>query len=190
MAIIPIYNCYHPILKVAAEHIEEVTPDIKTLVANMFETLATTENGVGLAANQVGKAIALFIIDLEGVKEYENKQQKYVFINPDILWESDATNSYNEGCLSVPTLYEDVERPASIEIKYQDIDMHEHTQKFDGFLARVIQHEYDHLDGVLFFERISSFKRTLAKNRLRHIKAGDYETEYPMIQADGKSSLS
>jgi peptide deformylase len=189
MSAIPIYNCYNPILKQTTSSITEITDEIKTLINDMFDTLRETSNGVGLAANQVGKSISLFIVDVSDIEEYQDTLNKMVFINPKIVSYSEEKNYYNEGCLSVPTFYEDVERPLQIEIEYYDAGMNKIIKKYDGFLSRVIQHEYDHLQGILFFERLSAFKRTLSKNKLRNIKSGRYEIDYNMIEADGKKHL-
>jgi len=183
--IIPIYNCFHPILKERTKHIDKVTDEIKTLINNMFDTLANTENGVGLAANQVGNNSSLFVINVSEVDEYKG-MDKLVFINPKIINYSEETNFYQEGCLSVPTFYEDIERPISIVIQYFDIEMTNKTAEFSGFLARVIQHEYDHLEGILFFEKLSTFKKTLSKNKLKKIKYGNIEIDYDMISPTGK----
>jgi len=183
--IIPIYNCFHPILKEKTQNISEVTDDIKTLINNMFDSLLNTENGVGLAANQVGSNISLFVVDVSEVDEYKG-MDKLVFINPEIISYSEETNFYKEGCLSSPTFYEDIERPANVVIQYYDIEMNNKTEEFSGFLARVIQHEYDHLQGILFFEKLSAFKKTLAKNKLKKIKYGDFEIDYDMVSPTGK----
>jgi peptide deformylase len=172
-------------MKQKATKLEAVTEEIKLLINNMFDTLQTTDNGVGLAANQVGSSVALFVIDLSDVDGYR-EFGRLVFINPTIISYSEDKDFYNEGCLSVPNFYEDVERPIGITIKYQDIDMKEVTMEYSGFMARVIQHEYDHLQGILFTERMSSFKRTLSKNKLRKIHSGNYDIPYMMVEATGK----
>ena len=183
--IIPIYNCFHPILKEKTKPITQISNEIKTLIDNMFETMHNTENGVGLAANQVGKSISLFVVDVSEIDEYQG-MNKLIFINPKIVSYSEETNFYNEGCLSVPTFYEDIERPISIVVKYFDIDMNEITQEFAGFLARIVQHEYDHLEGILFFEKLSAFKKTLSKNKLKKVKSSNFYVDYDMISYDGE----
>lgn len=180
----PIYNSFHPILKIKTKSITNVTDDIKNLIDNMFDTLDNTDNGVGLAANQVGESISLFVVDFSEVDEYP-EINKLVFINPTIISYDEETNFYNEGCLSVPTFYEDVERPVSITIKYCDIDMKEKIEKYSGFLSRVIQHEYDHLNGILFYEKLSNLKKTLYKNKFKKIKAGNFDIEYDMMSPVG-----
>jgi len=183
--IIPIYNCFNPILKEKTKPITHITDEIKILINNMFDTMHNTENGVGLAANQVGNSISMFVIDVSEIEEYKN-MNKLIFINPEIISYSEETNFYNEGCLSIPTFYEDVERPISVVVKYFDIDMNKVTQEFTGFLARVVQHEYDHLQGILFFEKLSALKKTLIKNKLKKIRAGIFQVDYDMMSPEGK----
>lgn len=161
-------------------HIPEMTEGIRSLIENMFDTMHNTGNGVGLSANQVGGNISLFVVDLSDVEEYKDTP-KMVFINPEIIEFSEQTEIYSEGCLSVPGIYEDVTRSSQIKIKFQNIDMTETTQEFSGFLARVIQHEYDHLQGKIFIERISAFRRTLIKNKLKKIKSGKFDADYQML---------
>ena len=182
--IIPIYNCFHPVLKEKTKPITHITDEIKSLINDMFDTMHNTGNGVGLAANQVGHSISLFVVDVSELLEYEN-MNKLIFINPEIISYSEETDLYNEGCLSVPTFYEDIERPFSVVVKYFDIEMKEVTQEFTGFLARVVQHEYDHLQGILFFEKLSMLKRTLSKNKLKKIKESNYDVDYDMMSFDG-----
>ena len=183
--IIPIYNCFHPILKEKTININKVTDDIRELINNMFDSLANTENGVGLAANQVGNNSSLFVVDVSEVDEYKG-MSKLVFINPEIISYSEETNFYKEGCLSVPTFYEDIERPVNVAVRYYDMEMTRKTEEFSGFLARIIQHEYDHLQGILFYEKLSHFKKTLAKSKLKKIKYGNFEIDYDMVTPTGK----
>ena len=171
--ILPIYNCFQSILKEKTKPIAEITDDIKTLIDDMFETLEVTENGVGLAANQVGKSYSLFIINVSELDEYK-EMEKLIFINPEIISYSNETNISQEGCLSIPTFYEDIERPISVVVKYFNVDMKEIIQEFSGYLARVIQHEYDHLQGILFYEKLSAFKKILTKNKSKKIKTEIY----------------
>lgn len=186
MAILPIYSCSNPVLKQKTKQIEQVTSEIKNLVKDMFDTMRNTENGVGLAANQVGKDVALIVIDLSDTEEYENKGlNELVLINPQVIDFSEETDFYQEGCLSVPGFYEDVERPITIKLKYLDLEEQENELDCTGFLARVVQHEIDHLNGILFYERLSAFKKTLNKNKIKTILAGDYSIHYEMIEGDG-----
>lgn len=190
MSVIPIYNCFHPVLKQKTEPVSEFNQELVQLSKNMYETLYNISNGVGLAANQVGKSISMYIVDLNvGEKESKKKYEPVTFINPEIIAYSDEENDYQEGCLSIPEFYENVRRPQAVEVKYFDLDMKEQVREFDGFMARVIQHEQDHLDGILMFERISKLKRTLSKSKLNRIMRGDIKPNYPMVQPDGKLYL-
>ncbi len=186
MSVLPIYNCFHPVLKQKTKAIENIDDNINQLVRDMFDTMRNTERGVGLAANQVGKDNSIIIIDVSDVDELD-KIPPLVLINPIITAYSDETGVYQEGCLSVPVLYEDVVRPDSISITYYDLNEKEIKMDATGFLARVMQHEVDHLNGILFFERLSSFRKTLAKNKLKKLQKGEYDVDYPMIDVDGKA---
>lgn len=182
MAVLPIYNCYHPILKEKTKSVEQINGEIKQLVDDMFETMYDTGNGVGLAANQVGVSKSLFIVD---ISTNEKAETPIVMINPIITSFSDDMVEDKEGCLSVPDLYEKVLRPNAIEVTYFDINGKEIQLAAEGFLARVIQHEYDHLNGILFYEKISQLRKTLAKNKLKKIEKGITLPEYKMVMPDG-----
>lgn len=188
MSVLPIYNCFHPVLKKSTKPIAEFNQELKDLVNNLYETLYSISNGVGLAANQVGKSLSVFIVDVQNGNK-DAKKEPITFINPEIISFSDEKNEYNEGCLSIPEYYENVKRPSKIELVYYDIDMKEHRREFDDFLARVIQHEVDHLDGILMFERVSSLRRTLSKSKLNKIQRGEINPTYTMIQPDGSLYL-
>lgn len=188
MSLLPIYNCFHPILKQKTKPITEFNQDIKNLVDNMYETLYNISNGVGLAANQVGNLNSIFIVDLNNGNK-ETKKDPITFINPEIIAFSDEEVEYQEGCLSIPDFYENVDRPDKVQVKYYDINMKEHIKEFDDFMARVIQHEYDHLDGILMIERISKLRRTLSKNKLAKIQKSEIETKYAMIKPNGDIML-
>ena len=183
MAILPIYNCFHPVLKQKAQKVTEFNDELKTFIDDMFQTMYNAD-GIGLAANQVGDKRSIFIVDMTPSDE-ENTRGPIALINPEIISFSDELIEFQEGCLSVPKFFEDVIRPDAIEIKYYDIDMNEHKIEVDSLLARVILHEYDHLQGTLFFERLTPIRRTLAKSKLKKIKRGDYDITYPMILPDG-----
>lgn len=185
MSVLPIYNCFHPVLKQPTKPIEEFNQELVDLVKNMYDTLYNISNGVGLAANQVGVSKSVFIVDLRN----EDKSEPITFINPEIISFSDDLVEYQEGCLSIPEFYENVKRPSKVEIKYYDLNMKEHKMEFDEFMSRVIQHEKDHLDGILMFERLTPLKRTLSKTKLSKIQKGEFEVNYPMIQSDGKLYL-
>jgi peptide deformylase len=184
MSVIPIYNCFHPILKQKTKKVEEFDQDLKNLVTNMFDTLYNISNGVGLAGNQVGKSMSLFITDLS-VGNEKSKPQPMVFINPEIIDYSDDIEESQEGCLSIPEFYEKVKRPKSIQVKYYDLNMKEYEKDLDSFLARVFQHEFDHLHGILIYEKITPLRRALNKSRLNRLQRGDYEIKYPMILPNG-----
>lgn len=182
--IIPVYNCFHPILRQEATKVREFDQDLSDLVSNMFETLYNISNGVGLAGNQVGSEKAIFIVDLN-VGSDEKKPNPITVINPEIVYYSEEEEEENEGCLSIPDFYEKVVRPASIQIRYYDLDMKEYNTEVTGFLARVMQHEFDHLRGKLIFDKITPLRRALAKSKLNKIKRGDILPNYPMIMPDG-----
>jgi peptide deformylase len=135
--------------------IAEVDSDIRRLAEDMFETMYQAP-GIGLAAIQVGVAKRLFTLD---VSKREDQREPMVVINPEITWKSDETNVYEEGCLSIPDFYAEVERPAAIRLKYRDLDFREREIEADGLLATCIQHELDHLDGVMFIDYLSKLKR-------------------------------
>ena len=179
--ILPIYGYGHPVLRKISVDINADYPKLNELIDNMFATMYSS-NGVGLAAPQVGLSIRLFIIDASPFKEDDPLLDgfKKVFINAKIIEESGKEWAFNEGCLSVPNLREDVFRKPNIVINYLDENFKEHTEKFDGLKSRVIQHEYDHIEGKLFVERLSSFKRTLIKGKLNDISKGRSSVNYKM----------
>ncbi|MCF7798002.1 MAG: peptide deformylase [Lentisphaeria bacterium] len=162
-----------PVLREKARRIEIIDQEIKTLVDDMFETMYAAE-GIGLAAPQLGESVRLFIIDISPMDSNEGKR---VFINPEIVEFGDEKDVYEEGCLSIPTVHEDVVRPKGVRIKYQSLDGQSHDEWIDTFLARVIQHEFDHLEGMLFIDRLSALKRSLLKSTLKKIANGEIEVE-------------
>ena len=176
--ILPIYLYGQPVLRKEAEEIEN-TPELKQFIADMFETLTQAE-GCGLAAPQVGKPWRLFVIDADELAEDypECKGFKKVFINPEMIEESEETCSYSEGCLSLPGISENVVRPTTIKINYQDENFVEHEEEFTGFQARIIQHEYDHLEGHVFTDRISPIRKTFVRNKLVSIAKGKTVAKY------------
>ena len=149
------------------------------LLSDMWETLAVAE-GCGLAAPQIGKAIRLFIVDgTELAEDYPECQDfKKVFINPEIIEESEDDATFSEGCLSLPGISENVIRPANITIRYMDENFTEHTDTYEGFAARIIQHEYDHLEGHVFTDRISPIRRQFVKTKLANIAKGKVAARY------------
>lgn len=176
--ILPIYLYGHPVLKKVAEPITKDYPKLKELIENMYETMYNAD-GVGLAAPQVGLGIRLFVVDGSGFKDEKVKNFKQVFINPTILEETGEEWNFNEGCLSIPKIREDVSRPYSLILEYQDEDFVKKKEKFDGTAARIIQHEYDHIEGILFVERISALRKMMIKSKLNDILKGQVEVDFP-----------
>ncbi|HYG40294.1 MAG TPA: peptide deformylase [Cytophagales bacterium] len=176
--IFPIVAYGDPVLKKKAVEIERGSIDVKKLADDMFETMYEA-NGVGLAAPQVNLSIRMFVVDGEPMDEALTGFKK-VFINPVILKEQGNDWGFEEGCLSIPTVREEIQRKEEITIKYFDTDWNEHQETYDGLRARIIQHEYDHIEGVLFLDRISPFKKRLLKSKLMNISKGNVSTDYRM----------
>ena len=176
--ILPIYLYGQPVLRKEAEEIEP-TPELKQLIADMFETLTAAE-GCGLAAPQIGKPWRLFVVDgSELGEDYpECKDFKRVFINPELIEESEQTCTYSEGCLSLPGISENVVRPETIVMRFLDENFEEHEETFTGFCARIVQHEYDHLEGHVFTDRISPIRKTFVRNKLASIAKGKTGARY------------
>lgn len=178
--ILPIYTYGQPVLRKVAQDIDKDYPELTTLIANMWETLAESE-GIGLAAPQIGRDIRLVIIDLDLLKEDMPQYEGYkkVFINPHII-EYDDTNkdSSQEGCLSLPAIHETVVRPTRIHVTYLDEDFNEHDEWVDDYLARVMQHEFDHLEGTMFIDRLSPLRKQLIKSKLRALLQGRFRCGY------------
>lgn len=167
-------------LRKIAEDITPDYPELKQLVADMWETLAESD-GIGLAAPQIGRAIRLVVIDLDALSEDmpEYKGFRQVYINPHILERDDTkTDSSEEGCLSLPAIHEKVVRPTRIHVKWMDEEFQEHDEWVEGYLARVMQHEFDHLDGHMFVDRISPLRRQLIKAKLKALTVGRYRCSY------------
>ena len=185
--ILPIFGYGQPVLREVAKDIDKDYPDLKDLIQNMFETMYDAE-GVGLAAPQIGKSIRLFVIDAEPMSEDhpELKGFKKVFINAHIVEEDGEPWLYNEGCLSLPGIREDVRRKPKVTLNYMDENFEEHEEVFEGVAARIFQHEYDHLDGILIPDRISSLRRTLLRNKLNNIVTGNVSVNYKMKFAKKK----
>jgi len=188
--ILPIHVYGDPILRTEAQDIEADTEAVQQLIDNMIETMRGAA-GVGLAAPQVGRTERLFVVDLapmladmEEDEQAALPPQPMVFINPEILWESDEDVEFEEGCLSIPDLREPVVRPERIRIAYLDRHFARQEIEVGRTLARVIQHEYDHLEGILFVDHISPFRRSLLKRRLREMARGNVEADYPLALPD------
>lgn len=177
--IYPIVIYGSPVLRQKSENIAADYPDLKKLVEDMFATLTDAE-GVGLAAPQIGKNIRLFIVDCTpwGEDNPELAEYKKVFINAEIYERSAETGLFNEGCLSLPGLHEDVRRPLKIRMRYLDENFTEHDEEFEGLPARVIQHEYDHIEGEVFTDRLSPLRRNLLKSKLVNLAKGRYRCSY------------
>ena len=178
--ILPIYIYGQPVLRKVAEDITPDYPELKQLIGNMWETLADSE-GIGLAAPQIGRAIRLVVIDLDVISDDlpEYKGFKKVFINPHIIELDDTnTDSSEEGCLSLPAIHEKVVRPTRIHVKWLDEQMQEHDEWVEGYLARVMQHEFDHLEGKMFVDRVSPLRKQLIKSKLKALLQGRYRCGY------------
>ena len=182
--ILPVIAYGDPVLKKKAEEIEENYPNLKELIDNMFETMYAS-NGVGIAAPQIGRSIRLFVIDASAVAEGEDgdpscEDFKRVFINPIIFEESGTEWSCEEGCLSIPRIREDVKRKPKLKIEYYDENWELYEEELEGFAARVVQHEYDHIEGILFTDRINPLRKQLLKGKLRDIQKGNISIDYRM----------
>lgn len=176
--ILPIYLYGQPVLRKETEEVEN-TEEVKTLISDMWETLKQAD-GCGLAAPQVGKAWRLFIVDgTELAEDYPDCATfKQVFINPEIVEESEETVSYSEGCLSLPGISENVIRPKTITINYLDENFEEKEETFTDFKARIVQHEYDHLEGHVFTDRVSPIRKTMVRGKLTNIAKGKVGARY------------
>ncbi len=179
--ILPIVAYGDPVLKQVANDIDAEYPNLKQLIEDMENTMEKA-SGVGLAAPQIGLSIRLFIIDSTLMMDEgeEDKGIREVFINAEMIEETGTGWAFEEGCLSIPDIREDVYRKDTITIKYLDKDFKEHTKTFDGMTARVIQHEYDHIEGILFIDHLKPLKKKLLNKRLRRISEGKIDVKYRM----------
>ena len=175
----PIRAYGDPVLRKKCSDINKEYPGLEELIHNMFETMRESR-GVGLAAPQIGRDIRLFIVDSTQMYDEPTEGICKVFINARKLREFDEEWPYEEGCLSIPNIREDVTRHEKITLTYLDEHFVEHTETFDDMSARVIQHEYDHIDGILFIDHIGGFKRQLIKTKLNNISKGKVEVDYKM----------
>ncbi|MCL2041953.1 MAG: peptide deformylase [Bacteroidales bacterium] len=180
--ILPVVAFGHPILKSKAQEVDANYPELQTLIDNMFATMSHAE-GVGLAAPQVNKSLRLFVVDLSllDIKEEEGKNYKQTFINPVIVERVGDPVAYNEGCLSIPDIHEDVMRQPRIRIQYFDREWKQHDEWLDKVPARVCQHEYDHIEGILFVEYLSNLKKMVLRRKLNDMTRGIVKTHYKMI---------
>jgi len=186
--IVPIVGYGDPVLRKVGEEISADYPNLKGIIDNMYDTMYNAY-GVGLAAPQIGLAIRLFVIDTEPFSDSEDltkeeqeqlKGFKQTFINAKMLKEEGEEWGFNEGCLSIPDVREDVYRNEKITLEYYDENFNKKTEVYDGLIARVIQHEYDHIEGILFTDLISTLKRTLIKKKLQNIMDGKARPDYKM----------
>ena len=179
--ILPIYAYGQKVLKKQALDIEQDHEGLSELIANMWETMYNAR-GVGLAAPQIGQSIRLFLVDTEQIEGEEDVSEtiKKVFINARMIEETGDPVSFEEGCLSIPDIRGDVNRNQNIRIEYFDENFKKHTETYTGFTARVIQHEYDHIEGKLFTEKLQPLKKRLIKRKLENIRKGNISTDYRM----------
>ncbi len=182
MSVLPILAYGDPLLKTKAKPIDKSYPGLATLIDDMWETMYRAQ-GVGLAATQVGKSIRLFIIDASPFADDEPTlaEFKKTFINAEILEQTGKPWFFNEGCLSFPELREDIQRKPNIRIKYQDEHFNDFEEEYSGLAARIIQHEYDHTEGILMADHFSQLKKTLLKRKLVSISKGIISVNYPML---------
>lgn len=181
--VLPVYLYGHPVLRREAEDIDKDYPDLKKLISDMFETMYKTD-GIGLAAPQVGKSIAVIVIDASPLAEDfpECADSKMVLINPTLdVIEDEAPVSRAEGCLSLPGLSENVKRYEHVLLNWLDEDFIEHEQEFKGFMARVIQHEFDHLIGTVYTDRIAPIRKQMIRNKLRNMERGKVKCAYRTV---------
>ena len=192
--ILPIIAYGDPVLRKVGVDIDKEYPNLSELIENMKETMVNAR-GIGLAAPQIAKSIRLFIVDtspFEKDEDLDEKEREFlanfkkVFINAKILKEEGDEWAFNEGCLSIPDINEDVFREEKITIEYFDENFEKHTEILDGLAARVVQHEYDHIEGILFTDKISSLKKRLIKKKLENISKGkispDYRMKFPLLK--------
>ncbi|WP_298904268.1 peptide deformylase [uncultured Psychroserpens sp.] len=192
--ILPVVAYGDPVLRKKAKAITKDYPNLDALIENMKETMYGAY-GVGLAAPQIGLPVRIFLVDTEPFSEddaYSEEEQlqlknfQRTFINAEILEEEGDEWAFNEGCLSIPDVREDVFRKPKVTIRYRDEDFKEHVEVFDGLIARVVQHEYDHIEGILFTDKLSSLKKRLIKGKLTNISKGkikvDYRMRFPLMK--------
>ncbi len=180
--ILPIYTFDHPVLRQETAQVEQDTAELQKFIKNLIATMRNAE-GLGLAANQVGKSLAVTVIDLKHVPGME-EQGELVLINP-ALTGTDGESVFEEGCLSLPGIREEIIRPEKIGVKYLDRNLREVEVEADKILARVVQHEIDHLHGKYFIDYLSPFKLSLLRTKLSKMMRGTVETEYPLAPPSG-----
>jgi len=179
MAILPIYTFGAPVLEKVAKPLKGVDTEIKQLAEDMLETMYKA-NGIGLAAPQVGKSFRMLVVDISVMEDYKD-EKPLVVINPQVL-DARGLVTMEEGCLSVPGIHEEVTRPKQIKLKYRDLNFAEQTETYKGVMARVLQHEIEHLKGDLFIDNLDTKTRRLYRDELDAIKRGEVETTYPLAE--------
>jgi len=180
--VLPIYVYGHPLLRRVSQKIDRSYEGFDEFMVDMWDTMYKTD-GIGLAAPQIGRSVRVFVIDADAMsKEYpEGKDFKRAFINAEMVEESGEPWLYNEGCLSVPNIHEDVKRHSKIKINYYDQDWNYHEDEFDGIIARIIQHEYDHLEGKFLTDRLSPLRRRMLGSKLSAISKGSISVKYRIV---------
>ena len=178
----PIVIYGHPVLRKRARELQQDEEGLQEFISDMWETMYASD-GLGLAAPQVGKSVRLFVIDADSLSDNDPslKGFKKTFINPQIIERNGEISPFNEGCLSIPNIREDVVREPGIRIRYYDENFELHDEYYDGIASRIIQHEYDHLEGILFTDLVQPLKKRLLKNKLNAISKGKFEATYKTI---------
>lgn len=186
MAILPIVTYDDSVLRQKTDPVKENSDEIQTLIDDMFETMYNS-NGVGLAAPQVGKLVQLFVMDADAVTDEleEANIGPMVLINPEIIELTGEKVKMEEGCLSIPDVRDDVKRPTNVKIRYLNRNFDLQENEFSGWMSRIIQHENDHLEGILFLDYLSAFKKRLHRSSLKKIDKGEIEAEYPLVPKKG-----
>jgi peptide deformylase len=184
----PIYVIGHPVLRKKAANIDRDYPGLNDLISDLFETMYRSD-GIGLASPQIGKSIRIFVVDGTPIADDEPDLEdfRHVFINAEITERSGEVVPMTEGCLSIPKLHEEVNRESFIRISYYDENWIWHEDTFEGYKARIIQHEYDHLDGILFTDKVSPIRKRLLKTKLAALGKGKFDVHYKTILPGGKS---
>ncbi|HTF81974.1 MAG TPA: peptide deformylase [Cytophagales bacterium] len=177
--IYPVVAYGDPVLKKTAVDVDNFDKALVDLIRDMYETMYDA-HGVGLAAPQIGKSIRLFVVDASPFEDEDVKDFKKAFVNPEIIESSAEEEGFEEGCLSIPGIRREVKRPSRIKLRYSDETGKQYEEWFDGLKARIIQHEYDHIEGVLFIDRLSSLQKQLLKGKLSDISKGKVDIDYRM----------
>ncbi len=185
--VLPVVVYGHPVLRKIAKEIDQDYDKLGQFIEDIFETMYDSD-GIGLASPQVGKSIRLFIIDASPLEDEEPEMAdfKKVFINPEIMERSGETSAFNEGCLSIPNLREEVVREPKIRITYYDENFKFYDEEYDGTISRIIQHEYDHLEGILFTDKVSPLRKRLLRGKLMAISKGRFEASYKTLLPNNK----